>query len=131
MHSGTTRKDESGGAAAGGGEGRAEHGASGGGASGRQRTGRGGARAATGASGGARDEHQRHQSWAGRAPAASDATTRNTGGSELAFKMDNQIPIYGGQGSQNPPYYAPDQWPYQLESSMDPPEHPQSEQLCL
>ncbi|TVU25933.1 hypothetical protein EJB05_28454, partial [Eragrostis curvula] len=49
----------------------------------------------------------------------------------LAFKMDNQIPIYGGQGSQNPPYYAPDQWPYQLESSMDPPEHPQSEQWLL
>ncbi|TVU44876.1 hypothetical protein EJB05_04338 [Eragrostis curvula] len=48
---------------------------------------------------------------------------------KLAFKNRQSIPICGGQGSQNPSYYAPDQWAYQLESSMDPLEHPESEQV--
>ncbi|KAG2542749.1 hypothetical protein PVAP13_9NG659533 [Panicum virgatum] len=43
--------------------------------------------------------------------------------------MDNQIPRFGGQGSQDQPSYAPDQWPYQLQSSIDPLECPQSEQV--
>jgi hypothetical protein len=47
----------------------------------------------------------------------------------LYFRMDNQIPRFGGQGSQDQLYYAPDQWPYQLQSSIDPLECPQSEQV--
>ncbi|TVU37520.1 hypothetical protein EJB05_10836 [Eragrostis curvula] len=43
--------------------------------------------------------------------------------------MDNQSPICGGQHSLEQPYYAPDQWPYQKQSSMEPLEHEQSQQV--
>ncbi|TVU14507.1 hypothetical protein EJB05_37981, partial [Eragrostis curvula] len=41
----------------------------------------------------------------------------------------NLVAVATGYFCYSVPYYAPDQWPYQLESSMDPPEHPQSEQV--
>ncbi|KAK3164302.1 hypothetical protein QOZ80_1AG0015560 [Eleusine coracana subsp. coracana] len=43
--------------------------------------------------------------------------------------MDNQTPTFGGQGSQEPPYYAPDQCQYEIQSSLNPLEYPQSQQV--
>ncbi|KAL6661783.1 hypothetical protein ACP70R_001167 [Stipagrostis hirtigluma subsp. patula] len=43
--------------------------------------------------------------------------------------MDNQSPICGGQHSLDHSCYAPDQCPYQQQSSMDPLEYEQSQQV--
>ncbi|KAL6602999.1 hypothetical protein ACP70R_043360 [Stipagrostis hirtigluma subsp. patula] len=45
--------------------------------------------------------------------------------------MDNQSPIYGGQHSLDQSCYAPDQCPYQQQSSMDPLEYEQSQQVNM
>ncbi|KAL6845853.1 hypothetical protein ACP4OV_024428 [Aristida adscensionis] len=46
------------------------------------------------------------------------------------YSMDKQIPIFRQQGLQEQPYYsAPDQCPYQLQSSTDPVECAQSDQM--
>ncbi|TVU40276.1 hypothetical protein EJB05_13732, partial [Eragrostis curvula] len=88
----------------------------------RQRTGRAAAARAAAAPGARRRR-------AGRATAARGTSTGGAGGGRGEHRQRASQPQETpAAGSQNPPYYAPDQWPYELESTMDPPEHPQSEQ---
>ncbi|TVU17968.1 hypothetical protein EJB05_34030, partial [Eragrostis curvula] len=48
---------------------------------------------------------------------------------KAGYRMDNQSPRFGAQDSQEPPFYAPGQWTYQVQSAMDPLQYPQSQQV--